>query len=150
RKQRALLAQLLLRANTAVPRGELVDAVWGERPPKSAVGALQVYVHGLRQAFGAERIVTRGASYRLQVDPGELDLERFERLVTAARAALAQERPAQAAERLDEALALWRGPALAGLLDDDTARAASEALEEQRVEALELRIDAHLALGEPE
>lgn len=91
-RQRAVLAVLLLRANSAVPRGQLLDAVWGDEPPPSAVGSLQVYVHGLRQALGADRIETKGTSYRLRVLPGELDLERFEELLERGRARLQAER----------------------------------------------------------
>ena len=76
-KQRALLAALLLRSGEAVARDSLVDALWGEEPPASAVQSLQVYVSGLRKALGADRIETRGTSYRVVLDPGELDLERF-------------------------------------------------------------------------
>ena len=150
RKQRAVLAHLLLRANTAVPRGHLVDLLWGESPPRSAIGSLQVYVHGLRQSLGAGRIETRGSSYRLQLEPGELDLHRFRELVAAARAGLAAgQRADDAAQGLDEALQLWRGPALASLLDDEGVQAAAASLEEERLEALELRIDAELARGRP-
>jgi hypothetical protein len=92
-KQRALLAALLLRAGAAIPRDALVDALWGEAPPASAVQSLQVYVHGLRKALGAERIETRGTSYRVVLDPGELDLERFEKLVTRATRDLDVGRP---------------------------------------------------------
>ncbi|HEY7398876.1 MAG TPA: BTAD domain-containing putative transcriptional regulator, partial [Gaiellaceae bacterium] len=149
RKQRVVLAHLLLRANAAVPRAQLVDLIWGERPPKSAIGSLQVYVHGLRQSLGADRIETRGSSYRLQVEPGELDLHRFRELVATARAELAKQHAVGAAAALDEALALWRGPALASLLDDESVVAAAASLEEERLEAVELRVDAELALGRP-
>src|SRR5207249_3148699 len=91
RKQRAVLAQLLLRAGSAVPRDQLIDLVWGDEPPRSADGSLQVYVHGLRRALGADRIETSGRSYRLRAEPDELDLKRFESLVARARSALAQE-----------------------------------------------------------
>src|SRR5205814_10725176 len=79
-KQRALLALLLLNANTVVSRDRLVDALWGAEPPRSAVSSLQVYVHGLRRALGGERIERHGTGYRLHLDPSSLDLSRFERL----------------------------------------------------------------------
>ena len=139
-KQRALLAELLLRANDAVARDTLVDALWSGDPPPSAVGSLQVYVHGLRKALGAERIETDGGAYRVRVAPGELDLDRFRAGVVGARAA---QTPADAAEALDAALALWHGDALA----DMPGHAGARALEEQRLEALELRNDAWLELG---
>src|SRR5205823_2836115 len=101
RKQRALLAELLLRRGAAVPRERLVDVVWGDRPPASAITALQVYVHGLRRAVGAERLETHGTAYRLRVEPEELDIARFERLLGDARAAVT----AGAAGHADELLA---------------------------------------------
>lgn len=137
RKQRAVLGALLLRANEAVPRGQLVDAVWGEAPPKTAVATLQVYVHALRRVLGAERIETVGESYRLVVGPDEFDLSRFERLVRGAREALAQGRPGDALEDAEAALALWTGT---GPVE----------LAERRLEALELRNDARLELGDHE
>jgi predicted ATPase/DNA-binding SARP family transcriptional activator len=146
-KQRALLAELLLSRGAAVPRERLVDALWGERPPASAHSSLQVYVHGLRRAVGADRVETRGGAYRVCVEPDELDLLRFERLLAHGRRALAEGAPAEADEALEAALGLWRGEAL-GDLGDSPVRAAASALEELRRQALELRIDARLALGE--
>ena len=142
-KQRALLAELLLQAGHAVSRDALVDAIWGDDAPRSAVGSLQVYVHGLRRAFDANRIETSGAAYRLHVEPGELDLEQFRAAVKRARAALTEGRPAAAAADLDRALALWRGGALADL----PGHAGGRALEQERLEAAELRNDAWLELG---
>ena len=146
-KQRALLAELLLSRGAAVPRERLVDALWGDRPPASALGSLQVYVHGLRRAVGADRVETRGGSYRVRVEPDELDLMRFEHLLARGRRALADGAPAEADEALDAALALWRGEALADL-GDSPVRAAAAGLEELRRQALELRVDAQLSLGE--
>src|SRR5687767_2475321 len=79
-KQRALLAVLLLNVNRVVSSDRLVDALWGERAPDTAQKALQVYVSGLRKALGRERIATRAPGYELRVEPGELDLHRFEQL----------------------------------------------------------------------
>jgi predicted ATPase/DNA-binding SARP family transcriptional activator len=145
-KQRALLAELLLRRGSAVPRERLVDALWGERPPAGAVGSLQVYVHGLRRAVGADRLETRGNAYRVVVEPEELDVARFERLLGQAREAMASA-PDHADELLRTALGLWRGDAL-GDLGDSPVRAAAAGLEDLRLQALELRVDARLALGE--
>ena len=128
-------------------RDRLVDALWGGSPPQSAVASLQVYVHGLRRALGADRIETHGTGYRLRLDPAELDLARFERLVNSASEALGSGRPADAAEDLRAALALWRGSALADLGGEPMAEAETEQLEERRLRALELRNDAELALG---
>src|SRR5690242_2780275 len=80
-KQRTLLAVLLASPNRVLSRERLLDAIWGDDPPASAVRSLQVYVHGLRRAVGAERIETAGAGYRVLVADGELDSHRFERLL---------------------------------------------------------------------
>ena len=146
-KQRALLAELLLRRGSAVPRERLVDALWGDQPPASAISSLQVYVHGLRRAVGTDRFETRGNAYRVCVEPEELDVARFERLLAEARDALASGAPSHADELLAGALGLWRGDALADL-GDSPVRAAAAALEDLRLQALELRADARLALGE--
>ena len=135
-RPRALLAQLLLESNTPVSTDRLIDGIWGEAPPASAANALQVHVHALRAALGADRIVTRPPGYLLRVEPEELDAERFERLV-------AEGNP----ERLGEALALWRGPALADLAHEPFAQADAARLDESRLGALEARIDADLAAG---
>ena len=141
-KQRSLLAYLLLRPNEAVSRNRLIDELWGDQPPDTAATAIQVYVSQLRKALGRDVIVTQPPGYLIQVRDGELDLERFERSVAGARSAPS----AEASELLSEALALWRGPPLAEL-DAAFARAAGVRLDEQRLAALEQRIDADLALG---
>jgi DNA-binding SARP family transcriptional activator len=142
-KQRALLAILLLHAPDVVSRDRLIDELWGASPPDTAPNALQVYVSQLRKILGRETIVTRARGYSMQVAGGELDLDRFERLVGDARA----QDPAEAAETLREALALWRGTPLAEF--DSVAFASSERarLAEQRLTALEQRIEADLTLG---
>jgi len=146
-KQRALLALLLLNANTVVSRDRLVDALWGDEPPRSAVSSLQVYVHGLRRALGAERIERHGTGYRLPLDPAELDLGRFERLVEQAAAALASGRAADAAEDLRRALTFWIGAPLADLAGEPVHETEATQLEERRLRAIELLHDAELALG---
>src|SRR4051794_30522732 len=88
-KQRAVLAALLFERGRFVSRDALVDAVWGEAPPASAAGAIQVYVHGLRQAVGTESIETRGASYRIVAEADQLDAARFDALVAQAQRTLA-------------------------------------------------------------
>lgn len=144
-KQRALLAFLLLRANEAVGRDRLIEALWGEAPPGNAANALQVHVHGLRKLLGRERLETRGSAYALRVEPGELDLERFEELTRQARAV---EDPAARLDLIGPALALWRGAALADLDEAPFAQLERDRLEEARLAALELRIDAELARGD--
>ncbi len=146
-KQRSLLALLLLHANEVVPRDRLIDALWGERAPETAVTALQGYVSGLRKALGSERILTRVPGYLLQVEAEALDLGRFERLVREGRAALAAGDVHQASQKLSEALALWRGRPLADLDSTSFAHAESLRLEELRLSALEDKFEAELALG---
>ncbi len=146
-RQRAVLALLLLRANTAVPRAQLLDAVWGDDPPRTAIGSLQVYVHGLRQAVGASRIETIGTAYRLHVEEGELDVARFDDAVEQARRALASGDASSALDTLSAGLALWRGAPLADLAEHGEAEAAARELEERRIVALELQNDLWLALG---
>ncbi|HEX7084250.1 MAG TPA: BTAD domain-containing putative transcriptional regulator [Gaiellaceae bacterium] len=145
-KQRALLAELLLASGAVVSRDALVDAIWGDAPPDSALTSLQVYVHGLRKALGDDRIERQGDGYRLRLERDELDADRFEQLVERGRAALDEGDAETAAAALREALALWTGPALAGL--SCNTRAAS--LEERRLQALELRGEAELQLGRHE
>jgi predicted ATPase/DNA-binding SARP family transcriptional activator len=138
---------LLLNANEVIARERLIDALWGRQPPRAAVQSLQVYVHGLRQTLGADRIETRGTGYRFQLDPGELDYERFERLVERASQALATERAADAAEDLRAALRLWRGSPLADLSGEAIAETEAPRLDDRRIRAIELLHDAELALG---
>jgi predicted ATPase/DNA-binding SARP family transcriptional activator len=145
-KQRALLALLLVNRRRVLTAGQLIDGLWGEAPPASALQSLQVYVHGLRRALGSERIETAGQGYRAVVDEQELDLGRFERTLERGRAALTSGRAEDAADDLKEAVAIWRGPALADV-PEETRRAEAEPLEELRLTALELRFDAELACG---
>jgi len=145
--QRALLAALLLRRNEVVARDRLITVLWGEEPPTSAAGSLQVYVHGLRRALGAERIETRGGGYRLRVEPGELDLDRFERLVGRGRRALADGQPEDAEDDLRAALAIPAGPSLADLRGSDELALEAARLDELRLRAVELLNDVELALG---
>lgn len=146
-KLRVLLAALLLRPNEAVSVDRLAEALWGERQPAGAPNTLQVYVGRLRKALGSERVVTRPPGYAVLVEPGELDLDRFERLAAKGRQALADGRARAAAARLRSALSLWRGPPLADLRYEDFAQPEIERLEESRLAATEDRIEAELALG---
>jgi predicted ATPase/DNA-binding SARP family transcriptional activator len=143
--QRALLRRLLLSPNNVVSVDRLVDAVWGERAPKHARAALQVYVSQLRKAIpdGSARIRWERVGYRIAVGDDELDTLRFQFLVGEGRSLLASGETAAAVAALEEALGLWRGPVEADGSDDpEIAR-----LEELRVAAVEERIDAELALG---
>ena len=143
-KQRALLALLLLNAGEVVSRDRLVDGLWGDSPPETAPTALQVYVSQLRKAIGREVIETRTPGYSIHVGEGQLDLQRFEQLVEAARGV----EPPEAAKLLREALALWRGPPLADLDSLEFANLEGARLEERRLTAVEQRVEAELELGE--
>jgi DNA-binding SARP family transcriptional activator len=146
-RQRALLALLLTRSGTIVPRDRLIDELWGHSPPRSAVNVLQTYVSHLRKALPAGRLVTRPPGYSLQVAPDELDLHRFEKLVAQGRRSFAEGDAEAASLALREALALWRGPALADVVEADFVRIEASRLEELRLAALEERLQADLALG---
>jgi len=109
RKQRAVLAILLLHTNEVVSSDRLVADLWSGRPPASAAASLQAHVSRLRRALGSDqRIVTTGGGYLLRVAPGELDRERFERLVEEGSAAISREDWELASAKLREALGLWR------------------------------------------
>jgi DNA-binding SARP family transcriptional activator len=149
-KQRALLAALLLHPNQVVSIDRLIDELWGEEPPPTAAKVVQVYVSQLRKALGGNRgevIVTRPPGYLVRVGPGELDVERFERLLVVARRMRTSGSPEEAAELLREALALWRGQALADFAYEPFAQASIARLDELRLVALEERIEADLAAG---
>ncbi len=146
-KQRALLAVLLLHRGEVVSADRLIDALWGERPPASAVKIVQGYVSSLRKVLGDGLLVTRGHGYVLQIELGQVDVDRFEAWVAEGRDALASGDPRRAAERLQEALRLWRGPPLADLAYEQFAQPEIARLEEARLAAFEERIDAELALG---
>ena len=146
-KQRALLAVLLINANRPVSRDRLIEALWGESPPPSAQQSLDTYLSRLRRQLGGERVIRRPPGYLLEVGAGELDADLFVERVTAGRERLAAGHAGQAAALLREALALWRGPALADVLGEPFARAESNELEERRLAALEDRIEADLNAG---
>ncbi|MFB0620035.1 BTAD domain-containing putative transcriptional regulator [Streptomyces sp. AGS-58] len=144
---RALLSVLALRAGRTVPVAVLVDEVWGDDPPADAAGALQALVGRLRRVLGAGAVASADGGYRLTAAPGDIDLARFDRLTGDGLRALAGGDPAGAAAVLDDALALWRGPALADL-PDRTAEAAR--WDARRLDALRARHTAALALGRAE
>jgi WD40 repeat protein/DNA-binding SARP family transcriptional activator len=147
-KQRAVLAHLVLRANQLVPAEILIDQVWGEEPPEKARNVIQTYVSHLRKAVGPDRIQSHGPGYRLRLDPSELDATRFAELMRDARKALAVD-PNVAVATIEDALALWRGPALADLADQSSLLAEAARLDELRLEAQEARVEGLLATGAP-
>src|SRR5262249_5682947 len=132
-------------ANEVVSSDRLLDELWAGVAPASGLAALRVRISQLRKSLGqgADRLETTPPGYRLRLAPGELDLDRFTALVSEAAGA----EPEIAAHRLREALALWRGPALADLAYESFAQAAIGRMEELRLTALERRLEADLALG---
>ena len=146
-KPRALLAGLLLHPNEVVSADRLIDELWGEDFPEDAAAALRVNVSRLRKALAQDVLTTRSPGYVIRVEPDELDLHRFERLVDEGRDLLARGLAADASQRLRDALSLWRGQPLADFAYESFAQAAIARLEEIRLSAVELRIDADLVLG---
>ncbi|UOZ03042.1 BTAD domain-containing putative transcriptional regulator [Amycolatopsis sp. WQ 127309] len=148
REQRAL-ATLLLNPNAVVPVERLIDALWEDEPPATAVKQVRNCVSALRGRLGETggMIVTDGPGYRLQTGIDDLDSLRFRRHVTVARGLAGQAKLADAVKEIRDALALWRGPALDGLRTSALAGRAA-ALDEQRFDAVELCADWQLRLGE--
>ena len=169
RRQRAVLAALLVAANTVVPDEALIAAVWGDDPPASALGTLHAYVSRLRRVLrstaangaaneaahggtpgrhgGTVELARRTPGYLLRVDPGQIDAVRFEQLARRGHRLLDEGDFAEAAAELGRALALWRGPALADLAGLAFARAEATRLEELRLAAVEDQVAAKLACG---
>jgi DNA-binding SARP family transcriptional activator len=148
-RQRSVLALLLLHGNEALTRDVIIDQLWGDEPPATAAKVLQNCISALRKELpgGSETLRTVGGAYALALGPDELDRDRFERLLAEGRAALAQDKHAEAAEQLREALGLWRGSPLSDFSYEPFAREEITRLEELHVAAVEDRIDADLALG---
>lgn len=154
RKQRALLALLLLRAGTLVGTDEIIEALWGGRPPASARANLYSYISDLRRTLGRAvpadepRPQSMSAGYQLDVGVDEYDALVFESLSATGRRLLAAGRPALAAESLARALGLWRGPALGGLEPYPWVLPYMSRLEEARLATLEAQVEARLQLGQ--
>jgi predicted ATPase/DNA-binding SARP family transcriptional activator len=144
-RQQTVLASLLLRAGKTVGLERLVDELW-EEPPATAARTIQAYVSRLRHLLPAGAIESRPGGYALLLNGARLDLQTVEQTAEEGRAALASGEYERAAQLLRQALALWRGPALAGLTSDALRREA-ERLEELRFEVLEDRLEADLGCG---
>jgi DNA-binding SARP family transcriptional activator len=147
-KQRAVLALLLLHPNERLSAERLIDELWGEKAPPAAAKSLQMHVGRLRKALARDGVLeTQGSGYRVRLEPGDLDLSRFERLAADGRRSLAGGDPASAARQLSAALAEWRGPALADLATEPFAQLEVARLDELRLAAIEDHIDAELGIG---
>ena len=146
-RQRAVLARLALVVGQVVTVDRLVDDVWAGDPPATAVNTLQSYVSLLRRALGdADAVRREGPGYVLAVDREVLDATRFEDRVAAGAPRSPPTRTPRSCH-LDAALAEWQGPVLADVADEEWARPAAVRWDELRLEALEARFDALLALG---
>ena len=147
-KQRSVLAILLVHSGETISSDRLVEELWGDDPPADAQTALQQHVSRLRKQLEPHAVlVTRAPGYALEIDPAQLDLERFRALRDRGRETLAEGRPDEAGGLLREALSMWRGLPLADLGNERFARDVVPALEEERLAAVESRIDADLAAG---
>jgi DNA-binding response OmpR family regulator len=155
RKQRAVLTALLVRAGRVVSLDQLIDDLWPGDPPARAAATVQVFVSNLRRVLEPDRprgaparlLVTSAPGYVLRAEPAAIDAHRFVRLAEQGRLALADDDAEQAAELLARAESLWRGAALADVVDEPFARAEAARLEELRLCCAEDRIDAELSLG---
>ncbi|MGA5504993.1 AfsR/SARP family transcriptional regulator [Streptomyces umbrinus] len=151
-RHRAVLARLIVARRRVVPVARLVEDLWAD-PPPGAVGAVQTFVAALRRVLEPERppraparlLVTDGPGYALRTEPDTVDAWRFETALATAAGLPAQ----QALATLEEALGWWRGPAYAEFADEDWSRGERARLAELRLQAVERRAEAHLALGRP-
>ena len=153
-KQRALLAMLLVHRGRVVSFDALAEELWAGHPPASVVTTLSSLVSRLRRllvAAGSEEsgvfLRSSGSGYRLEIDARRVDAHRFDELVAQARQALAGDSPEVASRLLGQALALWRGPALADLADRSFARAEATRLDEARLEVIEELSEVELTSG---
>ncbi|MGH3795549.1 MAG: BTAD domain-containing putative transcriptional regulator [Pseudonocardiaceae bacterium] len=157
RKQRGVLAILLLNVNRTVPVDRLIAGVWGEHVPGRPLNTLQVYVSNLRRVLEPDRsgdqqrlLITQEPGYRIQLAPEQLDMLQFFAATGDGRRLLDENRYEEAAGCLRGGLALWRGLALADLADEPFAEGELAELEENRLVAIEARMEADLALGRAE
>jgi len=150
-KQRAVLAVLLLHVNEVVPTERLVDLVWGKDPPRTADHSVQIYISGLRRAFGRRSgvIVTRRPGYELRIDPAGIDARTFEQLIRRAATALREGDRGSAASLAARALSMWRGPPLTDFAYDEFAQRETGRLNELRRRAVEILCEAYVFDGRP-
>ena len=151
RKHRTILAVLAIAGSLIVPLDRLEDELWPEGPPLSSRNLLRQYVSQLRRDLGhvgADKLLqTHAGGYRLDLSEGDLDRDEFDLLVHRGRAALAKGAPAEAAEQLRAALSLWRGEPLIDVVQSRSISAESRRLRDRQLTAIELRIEADMALG---
>lgn len=154
-KVRWVLALLVAHANRILSIDALIEELWGDQPPRSAITTTQTYIYQLRRcmeregmaADAGEILQTRPPGYLLRIQPESVDAYQFEQLTSQGRALLEAGDALNAAQRLREALNLWRGPAMANVTVGRLLEAHVAHLNEQRVRALELRIEADRRLG---
>jgi predicted ATPase/DNA-binding SARP family transcriptional activator len=153
---RTLLAALLLRPGDTVSAPSLMEILWGEDQPRNPANALQIQISYLRKALSAglvdarQPIVTRAGGYALEVDPTSVDAVRFEQLVGELEPpddASTDDQLRSSLEKVDAALALWRGDAFSDVLGEPFVQGAVARLDEAHWQARELRVDIQLALG---
>jgi len=154
-QQRAVIAHLAIDAGRVLSVERLIDRLWGDQPPRTPLGTLQSYVSRLRRAIEPAReagaapqvLVSEAPGYVLRIPPDAVDVHRFTTMVNEARTAAAAGYANQALERFDNALALWRGPALAGVGPDEQVRSIVVRFEEEWALAIEDRFETLLSLG---
>lgn len=149
-KQRAILGYLVLHANKVVPTSHLLRAMWDGAPPPTARKMIQNAVSGIRRVLTGQSeaaLRTHAPGYQLHVDPETVDLHRFRALARDGRQTIADGEPEQGAELLRAALSLWRGRALADLVEAGYRWSELTAVEDERLSTLEDRLDAELACG---
>ena len=150
-RQRSVLADLVMHAGQTIPTVQLIDDVWGEGPPPSAVHTVETYVSRLRQVLGtsslAVPLLTRPKGYMLDVPPVNVDIWQFRDLAARGSAAVERDDATSAVSLLGSALALWRGAALADIRESAFAPVAAERLDGERLTALEKLMEARLRLG---
>jgi SARP family transcriptional regulator, regulator of embCAB operon len=154
-KVRQVLALLLLQANRLVQADAIIEELWADSPPKSALITAQTYIYQLRRLMkreglnpaGGQLLISRPTGYQLQVEPRQLDIRVFQELLGLGRQLMEENRPRAAAQRFRAALDLWTGPPLTNIPLGPLLSTHAIQLEEQHLRALELRIQAEVMLS---